>query len=29
MQICPDSTRSHQLKYPIVDDHTLTWLVTR
>jgi len=29
MQITPASTHSHQLKDPLFDNHTLTWLVTR
>jgi len=29
MQINPISTHSHQLRDPLIDDHTLTWLVTK
>jgi len=29
MQISPVSTHSHHLRDPLVDNHMLTWLVTR
>jgi len=29
MQMIPASTHSQQLRDPLVDDHTLSWLVTR